>query len=266
MPGLDRYLTVKLKQNVAFLDCLEFHFSRLESSDVHLQLIPQALALALRGVAPAGLPEINFRKDEFVYKGDVKEIGGGIRKMAIAAAVVIILPVSYFGIRYFSLSKKVSEVNKDIANLVVQAIPDVSVKRLTTASAALQTVKQRRNDVSDRLGKLSMAMGSSSLDVLREASASFPSREEVQVDIEDFNYQAGKLKMAGRTTSFEAVDKIKVSLDKNPKFKNVATGNVRKGVKDEIKFDITLDLKGPESRTEKTSEQKPSKGKKTEGF
>lgn len=254
LPGLDRFLSIKLKQNVAFLDCLEFHFSRLTSSDVHLQLIPQALALALRGVAPAGLPEINFRRGEFAYKGDVKEVGSGIRRLAAALAVLIILPVSYFGIRYVSLSNKLSEINKDVANLVLQVIPDINQKKIATASAALSAVKARGNEVEDRLAKLSSVLSSSSLEVLKDASAAFPERNDVQVNIEDFNYQGGRIKMSGRTTSFEAVDKIKAALERSGKFKNVATANVRKGVKEEIKFDITMD-------SSKSLEAKPVEGK-----
>lgn len=242
MPGLDRFLSMRLKQNVAFLDCLEFHFSRLEASEVHLQLIPQSLALALRGVAPAGLPDINFRRGEFVYKGDVKQIGGGLRRAGLAVAFVIALSILYFGVRYYSLSKRISELNKEVANLVLQAIPDLNQKKISTISSALQTVKSRKTEVSERLAKLSSALGTSGLDVLKDISSTFPPRGEVVVDIEDFNFSQGRIKLSGRTTSFEAVDKIKLAMEKNPKFKNVATGNVRKGVKEEIKFDITMEL------------------------
>jgi len=242
LTGIDRFLSVRLRQNVAFLDCLEFHFSRLEASEVHVQLIPQALALALRGVAPAGLPEINFRKGEFVYKGDVKEIGGGIRRIAIAVGVVIALPVFYFGTQYFTLSRQLGELNKEVLSLVRQAIPDINVKKISNASSALSTVKARKTEVDDRLSKLTTAIGFSALDVFKEVSSAVPPREEVQLDMDDFNFNAGKIKMSGRTTSFEAVDKIKNSLEKTDKFKNVATGNVRKGVKDDIKFDITMEV------------------------
>jgi len=52
--------------------------------------------------------------------------------------------------------------------------------------------------------------------------------------------------MAGRTVSFEAVDKIAASIDGSELFQNVQKGNVRKGVKGEIKFDLTLELVAPE--------------------
>ena len=140
------------------------------------------------------------------------------------------------------LSKRIGELNKDVANIVLQAIPDLTQKKVSTATTALSTVKARKSEISERLSKLQTALMTSGLDIVKEISASFPTREDVKVDIEDLNYSQGKLKLAGRTVSFEAVDKMKAALEKNSRFKNVATGNVRKGVKDEIKFDITMEV------------------------
>jgi hypothetical protein len=47
--------------------------------------------------------------------------------------------------------------------------------------------------------------------------------------------------MSGRTTSFEAVDKIKSAVEKSGKFKDISMGNVRKGIKEEIKFDLSME-------------------------
>ncbi len=244
LPGIDRFLSVRLKQNVAFLDCLEFHFSRLSASEVHLQLIPQALALALRAVAPAGLPDVNFRRGEFAYKGDVKQIGGGIRRAGLAIGFAILLAIFYFGVRYYTLNKRLTELNKEVATLVQNAIPDVDKKKITTAPAALSTVKARRTEVSDRLAKFSAALSSSGLDILKDVSAAFPPKEEVQVDVDKLDYSPGMIKISGRTDSSEAIDKIKAAMDKSGKFKNVSTGNIRKGTKDDIKFDMTVELAG----------------------
>jgi Tfp pilus assembly protein PilN len=155
-----------------------------------------------------------------------------------------VLAVFYFGVRYYTLSKRLAELNKEVATLVGQAIPDVNQKKIAAASAALSTVKARRTEVTDRLTKLSAALSSSGMDILKDVSSAFPPKEEVQVDIDDLNYSQGRLKLSGRTTSFEAVDKIKAAMDKSGKFKDVATGNVRKGTKEDIKFDMTAELAG----------------------
>jgi hypothetical protein len=54
------------------------------------------------------------------------------------------------------------------------------------------------------------------------------------------------VRLEGRVNSYEAVDKIKGSIEKIPQFKNVQTGNVRKGVKEEIKFSLSFDIVAPE--------------------
>ncbi len=126
----------------------------------------------------------------------------------------------------------------------MQSIPDAPQRRLATATSTLQFIKSRRTDVSDRLAKLSTALGNFTLDAFKDVVSSLPPSGEVQLDVEDFSLSSGRLKISGRATSFEAVDKIKAALEKSGRFKNVTTGNVRKGVKDDIKFDLTMDMSG----------------------
>jgi type IV pilus assembly protein PilM len=61
LPGIDRYISDVLKMNVTYLSCTDFHFTNIDRGDAHRHVIPQALALALKGVAGGG-PDINLRK------------------------------------------------------------------------------------------------------------------------------------------------------------------------------------------------------------
>lgn len=248
LPGLDQYISYKLRQNVTFLDCTDFHFSRLDKTEVHPSVVAQALALALRGVAMGRGSGINFRSGEFAYRGSAKKIGGGVRQAAAAATIIIFLGILYFGVQYCALNKKTERVTVDIATLVSQALPDVSKQMIKSPTSGIALLKSKRTDVADRMTKLEDALGISSLDVLKEVSSRLPPRDELQVDIEDFSMSRGRIRMAGRTISFEAVDKIANSLEASDMFKNVSKGNVRKGVKGEIKFDLALELEGVEEK------------------
>lgn len=247
LPGLDQYLSYKLRLNVTFLDCTEFHFSRLDKAEVHPSLVAQSLALALRGVAMGGGSGINFRHGEFLYRGSGKKLGGGFRNAAVAAGLIIFLGVLYFGVQYCALKKRGERMNADIATLISQALPDVSKGAVSSPSTGIALLKSKKAEVEDRITKLNEALGDSSLDIFREISSKLPPRDQLQVDIEDFSMNQGRIRMAGRTTSFEAVDKISSSLEGTPEnptmFTNVQKGNVRKGVKGEIKFDLSMELK-----------------------
>ena len=86
--------------NVTFLNCADFHFSRLDRADAHRHVIPQALSLALRATAGGG-PEINLRQGDFVVKGDVEQFGGDVRKVGIVLGLIIFLPIINFTTKYY---------------------------------------------------------------------------------------------------------------------------------------------------------------------
>ena len=242
LPGLDQYISYKLKQNVTFLDATDFHFSRLDKTEVHPNVVAQALALALRGIAMGGGSGINFRSGEFAFRGNVKKLGGGARQVAITAGLIIFLGTLYFSVQYCALKKKTSRATEDIATVISQALPEVSKNMIKSPQSGIAILKSKKAEVSGRIGKLESVLGVGALDVLKAISKSIPPREELQVDVDDFSLNKGRITIKGRTTSFEAVDKIAASLQMSEMFTEVTKGNVRKGVKGEIKFDLTMEL------------------------
>jgi type IV pilus assembly protein PilM len=245
MPGLDRALTDALKQNVAHLNALDFHFCRLSHGEANRHVIPQALALALRGVAAGGQHDINFRQGEFAFTGDVEQLGGSMRRVIIVIGLIVALALGHFTIKYYSLKKRLGKLQDDVASLVTQALPGTPKRSLKTTQSALSVIKSKEKEVQDRVASLEGILGLSPLDVLTEISKTLPSREEIKVDVNNLSIKQGRATFSGSTDSFESVDRIKMALEKSPLFRNVTTGNVRKGVKGEIKFDVAMEV-GPE--------------------
>jgi len=245
LPGIDNYLSDYLKQNVSHLNCLEFHFSHIEHADAYRHVIPQALALALREVAGPGLPDVNFRRGDFAFRGDVEQLGGGIRHVAIAICLIVFLALLNFSMKYYTLKQKVEKIRDDAAGLVLQSLPGTQKRAISTTTGALSVLKGKRAEIADRTAKLKAAMGFSPLDILKEISQLMPPRSEVTIDVEDVNITQDRVTVSGRTNAFEAVDKIRMAMEKSDKFKNITTGNVRKGTKGEIKFDLSMEVKQP---------------------
>ena len=242
LPGIDRLISIRLKQNVTHIDCTEFHFTKLEASQSHRSVMTQALALALRGFAAAGMPDVNFRRGEFVFKGDVTKLGGDLRHLGVALGLVVLVGLGQFGVRYVLMNQKVNALNQEIATMAKQVLPNAAANALSTPAAALTLLKSKQTEIKDRLAKLKGELNFTSLGVLKEISGKFPARGEVQIDIEDLNILTDRVRMSGRADSFVTVDKIKSALESSSLFKNVTTGNVRKGVKDEVKFDVSMEL------------------------
>lgn len=245
LPGIDSYISDFLKQNVAYLNCTEFHFSRLERAEAHRHVIPQALALALKEVAGPGLPDINFRRGEFAFRGDVEQLGGGLRHVAIIIGVIIFLALLNFSIKFYTLKQKVEKIQDNAAQLVLQALPGTPKRAISTTTGALAVLKGKKVEINEKISKLKAATGFSPLDTLKEISQLMPQRNEVTIDVEDISIAQDRVTLSGRTNSFETVDKIKMAMEKSEHFKNVTTGNVRKGTKGEIKFDLAMEFKQP---------------------
>ena len=242
IPKIDRYLSQKLKQNVTFIDCTAFHFSKLDKVASHRAQMPQGLALALRSVASARMPRINLRQGEFAFKGDVEQLGGTLRYAGVAVAIIFLLGFSYFGIKYYVLSKRVDSLNNQITEMVKQVLPD-AVKKSLSPQEALKLLKNEEKRVHDRLQKLSDIKGLIVLDVIKEISSKIPSRKDIKLDVEDLNIKDNRMSLGGSVDSFIAVDKIKTALETSGLMKDIKPGNVRKGVReDEIKFELTMDL------------------------
>lgn len=242
LPGIDRALSDALKQNVAYVNVLDFHFCRLEHGEGHRHVIPQALAIALRGVAAGGAHDINFRKGEFGFTGDVEKLGGSMRRVIIVLGLIVALALGHFTIKYYSLKSRLNKVQDDVASLVMQALPNTPKRSIKTTTAALSMIKGKEVELSDRIDKLGATMGLSPLDIMVEISKVLPSRKDIRLDVTNLSITQNRATFSGTTDTFESVDRIKQALEKSPLLRNVTAGNVRKGIKGEIKFDVAMEV------------------------
>ncbi|HPM41406.1 MAG TPA: pilus assembly protein PilM [bacterium] len=267
LPGLDRYLSDALKLNVTFLNCSDFHFTRLDRADAHRHVIPQALALALRGTAGSGA-DVNLRSGEFAFKGDVEQFGGSVRKVGIVLGLIVFLGLINFSTKYYSATRQIEKLRGDVAALVRQAVPGTPTRAIATPKAAIGLIKSRESEVAERMGQLKSALGFSPLDVLKEISARLPARNELRIEVADLNVAGDRITLSGIVDDFKAVDTVKAALEKSPLFTNISTGDVAKGVKGEVKFKLAMELaasKEPppqEPRPQPGAKQKPGPGAK----
>ena len=192
----------------------------------------------------AGMPDVNFRRGEFAYRGDVQQLGGGLRRAALAAILVVGMACGYFLLQYMALTRKADRMNKEIVQLVTQSLGKKPVKSIGDANAALKLLKSNEEEMKERTKRLEAMVNVSVLDVLKDISSQLPPREQLALDVERMELKEGKVLIGGHANSFEAVDKIRDALGKSEKFENVQTNNVGKGVKDEIKFEVRFGVKG----------------------
>lgn len=249
LPGFDRYLSDALKLNVTYLNCSDFHFTRLDRADAHRHVIPQALSLALRGAAGGGV-DVNLRSGEFAFKGDVEQFGGSLRRVGIVLGLVVFLALINFSAKYYSVKRQIDSMRGDVAALIKQAIPGTPARAVSTPKAAIALIRSRETDVGDRIAQLRAVIANSPLDVLREISAALPLRSEFKLEVTELSITGDRATMSGIVDDFKAVDTVKAAFEKSGDFTNVTTGDVVKGVKGEVKFKLAMEIAAAKAEVE----------------
>jgi len=244
MQGLSEMISSSLRINVCTLDCIDFIDHQLNQVETIKDIIAPSLSQTLRVIFSNKAAKINFRKGEFAYKRDIKALGGEIKQLGVWFAVVLSLGLFYFFFSYHALSNRIEKLNKDLVTEALKSLPEFKdQKKKMTAKQLLGLVNGKISEIDGQLEAFKTGLtGATPLVVLQEISKSLPPKTEVKIDVDDFTFTGDVVRLEGRTISFEAVDKIKNALSSSKLFKNVTTQNVVKGIRDEIKFSVSMEV------------------------
>ncbi|HBF13922.1 MAG TPA: hypothetical protein DDW49_11150 [Deltaproteobacteria bacterium] len=242
LTGVQELLSMALKINVHQLDVLDFIDHKLDRPEICADIIAPSLAQTLKVIFSNKAVKINFRKAEFAFQRDFKSFGSEIKQIGLWFSAVFLLGLIHFFVSYTMLNNKAKKMNQVFVQQATKIIPDLKGQKDT--KKLLQTINNRIAEIEPQLEALQGTgiVRTPSL-ILLEISKLIPPKEEVMLDVDDLNYTGDVIRLDGRTTSFDAVDKLKSSLSGSKLFKNVTTRNVSKGLNDEIKFSLSMDVK-----------------------
>jgi type IV pilus assembly protein PilM len=258
LSSIDDYLSMALQQNVSFLDCHNFHFTQVDRAEVSGETAAGALALALRSVAASGMPQIDFRQDEFQYRADTEQFERTIRHGLIAAGLIVVLGLTYFGLRWYSLAGQLEQREAEVIRLIKQNVPKGDRKKIKTASSALKTLDGAKKETERRITVLKDLTSTSILNVLKRFSEGVPNRETIELNVDKFHYKHGVIRVASESPSSSAVDQVRTAISTAlTKHKDAETGKMmppkdggepmvvdfpsaKTGAKGELKFDIIM--------------------------
>jgi len=196
----------------------------------------QALALALRGLKRE--EGLNLARGVFAPRRPHREL----KKQAGSAAVIPLALLNLLGIDFhlgYSIGQKRLQALKDEVNLLFrQTLPQVTrvVDPLQQMKAALLDMRKRSPGLMDGEGRGSVLV------LLREISRLIdPGLDFV---IRGFGCDGQTVEIRGETDRFNAVDQIKVALERSGFFKavSIASASVQ-GRENRVGFDLRLDLK-----------------------
>jgi general secretion pathway protein L len=204
-------------------------------------LMSHAYGLCMRAVADGQYSQFNFLKDEFAYRREIKGFRNKIVYIGVVLGVILGLLVYDGGNRYLAKKQRHTELKNEIQRVFKETFP--GVKRIGSGSVLPELTSRI-----ERLTKESQALVSlggtpvTALDLIREVTERTPGG--VAIDINTFSFDAERLRLSGRTDSFESVDRILKALQGYDLFENVTLSNAKVDVKDnKVDFKLSMSLR-----------------------
>ena len=232
------YLSRELEIEASPLNTLEAPFNKLTMKGVPTGLIPHGLGLGLRGVGNGSFSQVNFRRDEFAFQSEVKEIKGKFLYAGIWMLALLLLVSFDFYLKLNAKQKHYEDLNGEIRRVFTSSLPEIKniVNEVQQMRAKIEELK-RDPLLSSEAGMEGMSV----LELMREITLRIP--EDVRVDMKDLAINEGRVAITGETDSFESVDKIKAGLQKFTGFKRVALTQAKIGVKgDKVEFKFSISM------------------------
>lgn len=245
LSGLTDFMAAALHYNVVQLECLELIPHSLDRTDGIKDVMASALGQTLKVIHSGRSIKINFRQGEFASKKELQVLSGEIKQLMMWFGLVIVLGLFYFFYSYHTLNARLDKAESNLIAAAGKAIPDLKDKKIKSAKKMQDLIASKNAEMRNQLDSLKSGSGGmTALALLKEVSEKMPAKDAVTIDVDSFSYTGDFLRMEGRTNSFEAVDKIKAALGESKLLKKVEAQNVSKGIRDEIKFSLSIELPG----------------------
>ncbi len=214
------------------------------SGDVPLRaedrtLMPHAYGLSMRALADGQYSQVNFLKGEFVYKTEIRGIRRKMIYVGIALCVIFALFI-FDGIgRYRAKNQRYMALKGEVQRVFKETFPEV--KQIVGERQQMKTKILELQRESQAL----MSLGASpvtAIDLIREVTERIPSG--VELDVDGFFFDAERVRLSGRTDSFESVDRILKALQDFDLFESVSLSNARVDARDnKVDFRLSISLR-----------------------
>ena len=236
LTNLSAYLSEKMGVPVAPLPLITSGGLSLDPQN--RLLMPHAYGLSMRTVADGRFSQVNLLKDEFAYRTEIRGKKGKMVYVGVFLGLVLAL-FAFDGVnRYTAKNRRYLELKREIRRVFEETFPEVKQiveERQQMKGKILEL--QRESQALASLGGLPVT----GLGLIREVSERIP--PGVEVDVDTFSFDAEKVRLSGRTDSFESVDRILKALQEVDLFENVSLSTAKVDAKDnKVDFKLSISL------------------------
>jgi general secretion pathway protein L len=223
LPGLPELLAPEVEAPVQPL-VLEGPAATIPTEDAPGYAL--ALSLALIGHQGSRAPRLNLRRGELAYTRDFEHVKGRVVRLAVAAALLVVLALASAGVKVFALARQ--------ERLLDAALCDAEQKLLGKCYddySVAESVLRGRGPGGAALPR------ASAVDLLAELAEKVPAT--VPVRFEKMEVTRDKLHLEGATDSAENVDQLVSALKASRCFGEARSGATRR--RSDGKFEFSID-------------------------
>jgi general secretion pathway protein L len=225
LPGICERLTEILQTRCETLS----QNSALELESEKTARFALAIAMAAESATALKRQLINFRRDDFSFRGEYKFLRGKLIQIGVAIGIIVSLALTNTVIGFRTLSTHEEQLDSRLQEVTKQLLG----KPYDDYTIALSIMKQKISPQASPIPKVT------ALDYFIDVSVRLP--KEVQLDLREINIQSNKIRIEGDTDSFEGVDKIVNGLKTNKCFDDINKGRVKKSIDGaKVEFDLTI--------------------------
>ncbi|MCB9793445.1 MAG: pilus assembly protein PilM [Alphaproteobacteria bacterium] len=213
----------------------------------HAGTVALAVALGLRGAGLTPGQELQFRKEEFTFKGDMARLASLAGFAAVALAFFAIVGAGMFTLRYFQAQSQLKELDGQIAEVVLDTFPDVSESQANSPTMARAVMLEKTTASLERVDLLGATVGEEPpiLSMVQTLSNAMPPPSAATIDVSDLSISPTNVSFTAETSSYEAAASIESSLQQEPKLSQATKSDERqrRGV---LQFKMNIPLTQPD--------------------
>jgi general secretion pathway protein L len=196
-----------------------------------------AVALALRAKVARHDQSFNFRSGQYALKGEWANLKRKLVLLAALLGMAVVVLAASMVLKYSDQAGRADQLKTEMVNVYQSLFPEATI----IVDVPLQ-LKSAIRSLQEK-GSLITGGQSSALVILKELSG-LP--DLVAVEFQEFVLNSEDLKLTGRTSSFEAVNKMAKVLGESPMFNKVQVTDAKMSLDgSRIDFRLLLSLANP---------------------
>ena len=219
----------------ALRDQVELLSVDINGQIIEASLLP-AVALALRAAETSKGQAFNLRQGPFALKGEWVGLRKTLTMAACLAGLTLMTIVASMGLSYYDKQQQADNLDQQIIALYKETFPNAT----TVVDVPLQ-MKSAILQLQEDVGIIGLDQPSS-LHLLRTLS-DLP--KSLAVDVDEFTMERDEVRISGRTSTFEAVNRMAETFRKSPYFEKVEVAESKMGLAGkQVSYRMRLTLSG----------------------